>query len=81
MENYKVVRASLWDDEEVLSLLHIWGDERIQQDLDGCTRKRPVFEKMAKRQADKGFDRSHTQIREKVKQLKQRYKKVQANVW
>ena len=76
---YKVVRATLWDDEEVLFLLHMWGDERIRQDLDGCTRKRPVFEKMAKRLAEKGFERSHIQIREKIKQLKQRYKKVQDN--
>ena len=48
MENYEVVRASLWDDEEVLTLLRIWGYERIQQDHDGCTRKRPFFEKMTK---------------------------------
>ena len=79
MEKYKVVHATLWDDEEVPSLLHIWGDERIQQDLDGCTRKRPAFEKMAKRLAEKGFERSHVQILEKIKQLKQRYKKVQDN--
>ena len=79
MEKYKVVHATLWDDEEVLSLLHTWGDERIQQDLDGCTRKRPAFEKMAKRLAEKGFERSHVQILEKIKQLKQRYKKVQDN--
>ena len=39
--------------------------------------QRPVFEEMAKRLADKGFERSHIQIREKIKQLKQRYKKVQ----
>ena len=69
--------ASLCDDEEVLSLIHIWSVVRIQQDLDGCTHKRPIFEKMAKRLAEKGFGRSHMQIREKIKQLKQGYKKVQ----
>ena len=35
MENFNA-RGILWEDEEVLALIHIWGDSRIQQDLDGC---------------------------------------------
>ena len=75
MENLNA-RGILWEDEEVLALIHIWGDSRIQQDLDGCSRKRPIFERIAKQLKEQGFVRSFAQVREKIKQLKQRYKKI-----
>ncbi len=75
----KTDRGSTWDDEVVIELINIWADERIQQQLDGCTRKRPSFEKMAKTLAEAGFARTFSQVREKIKQLKQNYKKVEDN--
>ena len=38
-------KGILWEDEEVLAFISIWADARIQHDIDGCSRKRPVFEK------------------------------------
>ena len=73
MENLNV-QEILWEDEEVLALIHICGDSRIQQDLDGCSRKCPIFERIAKQLKEQGFVRSFAQVREKIKQLKQRYK-------
>ena len=54
------------------------GDEKIQQALDYCSRKKPIFlEKMAKRlEEEGGYIRSCNQIREKIKQLKQKYKEI-----
>ena len=75
----KTDRGSTWEDEEVVELINIWADERIQQQLDGCTRKRPIFEKMAKTLAEAGFTRTFSQVREKIKQLKQNYKKIKDN--
>ena len=40
-------RGSLWEDDEVLALINVWSDIRMQQDLDGCSRRRHVYEKMA----------------------------------
>ncbi len=80
MNREKVDRGSTWEDEEVFLLIGIWADEKIQQQLDSCSRKKPIFEKMAKKLLEKGgFARSCNQIREKIKQLKQRYKKIKDN--
>ena len=71
-------RGSLWEDDEVLASISIWSNIRIQQDLDGCTRKRPVYE-MTVQLVAQGYQRTYIQIREKIKRLKQRYKKVVDN--
>ena len=60
-----------------MALIEIWVDEGIQQQLDSCTRKRPIFEKIARRLQGEGeYIRTFAQVREKIKQLKQSYKKI-----
>ncbi len=75
----KTDRGSEWEDEEVLELIHIWADERIQQQLDDCIRKLPTLWKDGE---EAHWSRIHTniqQIRKKIKQLKQNYKKIKDN--
>ena len=69
-------RGSTWSDEEVLLLLGFWGEEAIQSKLDNCVHKRPVFEKIAKYLAEQGYQHTHKQINEKIKQLKKKYKET-----
>ena len=76
MNGEKNGRGSTWDDKEIFLLINIWGEERIQEKLDSCVHKRPVFEKMAKCLAEQGFERTHKQINEKIKQLKKKYKQI-----
>ena len=77
MSEAKTERGTLWGDDEVMALIEIWADEGIQQQLDSCTRKRPIFEKIARRLQEEGeYIRTFVQVREKIKQLKQAYKKV-----
>ena len=35
--------AQVWTDEEVAALLSAWGDEHIQEQLDGATRNKKVY--------------------------------------
>ena len=69
MSESKTDRGSTWDEEEVIQLSHIWADERTP----------PIVEKMAKTLAEAGFTRTFSQVREKIKQLKQNYKKIKDN--
>ena len=62
--------------EEVLLLLGFWGEETKQSKLDNCVHKRHVFEKMAKHLAEHGYQHTHKQINEKIKQLKKKYKET-----
>ena len=48
MNGEKNGRGSTWDDKEIFLLINNWGEERIQEKLDSCMHKGPVFEKMAK---------------------------------
>ena len=65
-----------WTDTEIKALLATWGDERIQAELDGAVRNRSVFEKIAKAMSDAAHQRDWKQCRQKIKNLKNDYKKV-----
>ena len=63
-------------DEEVLALLFIWGDEKVQEELDGAVRNEAVFDKIARKVAEMGFNNDWKQCRAKMKNLKVSYKAV-----
>ena len=46
-------RGSTWEENEVFLLIDIWAHEKIQQ-LDTCTRKKPMWEKFAQRHEEGG---------------------------
>ena len=72
-------RGATWSYDEVKALIRIWADEKVQHQLDNCTKKVPVFRNIAKRFEEAGFTRSFIHFREKFKKLKQQYKKVKDN--
>ena len=77
MSESKTERGTLWRNNEVMALIEIRAYEGIQQQLDSCTRKWPIFEKIARRLQGEGeYIRTFAQVREKIKQLKEAYKKV-----
>ena len=39
--------VAVWSDVEVFKLVEIWGEEEIQALLEGCTRNKQVYEKIA----------------------------------
>ena len=79
MSKKKIDIGFTGDEEEISLLINIWAHAKIQQVLDTCSRKRPVFENMAKRLEEGSFTRSYSQVTEKIKQLKQKYKKMKDN--
>ena len=48
----------------MLSLLHIWSDKQIQQDLDGFTGKGPVFKRCPKDSLTKALKNATSNLRE-----------------
>ena len=65
-----VGRGALWSDAEVKALIKIWGEEKIQGELDGATRNKPVFLKIA----EHGHYRDWEQCKSKLKKLKKDYR-------
>jgi hypothetical protein len=72
-------RGSLWSDSEVRALIAIWGESDIQDELDGAVRNKVVFEEIAKKLQEQGYNRDLDQCRNKIKNLKKEYRTVKDN--
>ena len=71
--------AATWSDGETFKLVELWGDEEIQALLEGCARNKHVYDKIAARMVEAGYERTGVQCRDKIKKLKGEYKKIKDN--
>lgn len=69
-----------WTKEETLKLIELWSYEDIQAQLEGCKQNQQVYEKIASLMQKEGFTRTYQQCREKIKKLRQQYKKVKDKI-
>ena len=65
-----------WSKEETLRLMEIWGDDRIQAQLEGTHRNNDVYTKIAREMSEAGFERTFQQCRDKLKKCKGKYRKL-----
>ena len=68
--------GAAWTDEEIKALISIWGDSKVQQELDGAVRNKSIFVKVQNELEKQGYKRSWQQCRSKIKNLKTQYRKV-----
>ena len=71
--------GSSWSDCEVRALIAIWGEDKIQEELDGAVRNQAIFDSIARKMQQKGYDRDWQQCRNKIKNLKKEYRQVKDN--
>ena len=69
-------RGSLWSDNEVRALVSIWGEDNIQEELDGAVRNQVIFNNIATKMREKGYERNWQQCRTKIKNLKKEYRQT-----
>ena len=69
-------RGSSWSDNEVKALIAIWGEDNIQEELDGAVRNRVIFDNIATKMREKGYERDWQQCRTKIKNLKKEYRQI-----
>lgn len=65
-----------WSKVETMKLIEVWGEESIQSQLEGCSRNKHIYEKISKKLEEAGYERTGIQCRDKVKKLRQEYKKI-----
>ena len=70
--NYKM--ATGWSTEETKALLGVWGATDVQSQLDGVTRNRIVYKKIASALSKCGYQRTWEQCKTKIKNLTQKYR-------
>ena len=68
--------AVAWTDAETFKLIELWGDQSIQEQLEGCKKNRQVFEKINKQMCEAGYKRTLSQCRDKIKKLRGDYRKI-----
>ena len=59
-----------------MKLIEQWGEQGIQEQLEGAKRNKHVYEKLSGALAKEGVRKSGEQCRTKVKKLRQDYKKI-----
>ena len=74
----KVTRMVTWSDCKVLYLIELWGEEGIQEQLEGAKRNKHVYEKVhvARTMRERGSEKTGDQCRAKMKKLKSDYRKI-----
>ena len=65
-----------WTNDETFRLINTWGNETIQALLEGYTRNRHVYEKITHELEEAGYTRTWSQCHDKIKKLKNKYKKM-----
>lgn len=70
------MRGVSWKRDEVLDLLAIWGDTKIQTALRESHRNKDVYEDVSKAMAERGHKRTWEECRTKTKGLRLAYKHV-----
>ena len=65
-----------WSDREVFLLIELWGEEGIQEQLEGSKRNKHIYERLAAELAKTDSDKTAEQCRAKMKKLKLEYRKV-----
>ena len=67
-------RGTLWADDEVLTLIKVWGNDKVQEELDGATRNKVIFAKISEEMKKEGYNCDWQQCRGKIKNLKGEYR-------
>ena len=72
----EIIRMATWNDTEVLQLISLWGEEGVQEQLEGSKRNKHVYTKIALALAKKNINKDCSQCRTKIKKLKLDYRKA-----
>ena len=66
-------RGVSWSDDEVKALVAIWGEDKVQEELDGAVRNKVVFVGIAKKMRELGYERDWQQCKVKIKKILRAY--------
>ncbi|XP_067827149.1 myb/SANT-like DNA-binding domain-containing protein 2 isoform X1 [Heptranchias perlo] len=69
-------RGISWTPAETNALIAVWGDERLQDVLEGNLRNSHIFDRISQALREMGYERSANQCKERIKTLKRCYSRV-----
>ena len=66
---------AVWNEEETLKLIEIWGEDSIQAMLEGSKRNKNIFNKISRKMEAAGYEEAADQCN-KIRKLKLEYRKI-----
>lgn len=72
-------RSVPWTDLETLTLINIWGEDKMQQDLRGMHRNGHIFSIISNKMAAQGFSRTPEQCQTRLKRVKSNFRQCYQN--
>ncbi|KAJ6656194.1 hypothetical protein lerEdw1_004111 [Lerista edwardsae] len=72
-------RGETWEHQETTLFLTLFGETKVQEQLNSCHQNQVVYENLAERMNDHGYVRTPHQLRIKVKDLKRKYRHMKEN--
>ena len=72
----EIIKMATWNDTEVLQLISLWGEEGVQEQLEGSKRNKHVYTKISLALAKKNINKDCSQCQAKIKKLKLDYRKA-----
>ena len=72
-------RKAAWSEKEMKTLIGIWSDKKVQEELEGSTRNKEIYKKISKEMGDNGYSRDWEQCKAKIKNLKTEYRAANDN--
>lgn len=69
-------KGKVWSERETRAVLEVWSEGEIQRQLQGAVRNDIVYSRIVAELAKRGYKRTVTQCRAKIKALKMRYKQM-----
>ncbi|KAM4711622.1 uncharacterized protein FYW61_020781 [Anableps anableps] len=76
VEKRKYVHTCSWSKKEVQALLAYWANPAVQEELRRNVRNNAVYNSLSAKLASLGFNKSAQKCKEKIKKLKQDYRRV-----
>ena len=73
--------AAGWSTDATKALVSVWSQQNVQNELDGVSRNRAIFERIARELRNKGYEKTWQQCRTKIKNLINQLTSLIAHVW
>ncbi|XP_063074204.1 uncharacterized protein zgc:113263, partial [Engraulis encrasicolus] len=69
-----------WSDSETLSLLELWGDEKVQRSLQRCPHNSHIYTQISEQLHGRGYSRTAEQCHTRIKRLKLSYRQCRESM-
>ncbi|KAG7454542.1 hypothetical protein MATL_G00260770 [Megalops atlanticus] len=68
-----------WSEQETLTLIDIWGEDKIQRKLKACIKNRRIFVVISRKMFARGYPRTPEQCQSKIKRLRLSFLQCSSN--